>query len=329
MPSGPLELIWCSFIAPRRPGACASYLRPRGHYAFKYCSPSRSAFQSGRNPIHVNVLNINPWVWNASDPVSGAGSAGRGHACVSLRNARLPGAAGFQGVPPKMTLVSEKLAAGGYYTAAVGKWVRSSMRGCKAVCASPPAPLAADPLNRPSPPRRTSAWSPRRTHPRIGATMRASATSRMRTSAWGRSYPLRFCCCTSPAVAPLSFTATGRRSTWRACPTRHRMPAGSRAATASTSLTLTLGTRGLEARAPGLRLPPPTGERLPRRHLRTAPSPSSTCGIARGPHTARTTASTARSRIRRGAGRTRLDSPAGARFMYVPSRPHLQLCIRG
>ena len=26
-------------------------------YAFKYCSPSRSAFISGRNPIHVNVVN--------------------------------------------------------------------------------------------------------------------------------------------------------------------------------------------------------------------------------------------------------------------------------
>jgi arylsulfatase A-like enzyme len=26
-------------------------------YAFKYCSPSRSALQTGRNPIHVNVVN--------------------------------------------------------------------------------------------------------------------------------------------------------------------------------------------------------------------------------------------------------------------------------
>ena len=25
------------------------------HFAFKFCSPSRSAIQSGRNPIHVNV----------------------------------------------------------------------------------------------------------------------------------------------------------------------------------------------------------------------------------------------------------------------------------
>ena len=30
------------------------------HYAFKYCSPSRSALQSGRHPIHVNVMNTDP-----------------------------------------------------------------------------------------------------------------------------------------------------------------------------------------------------------------------------------------------------------------------------
>merc|ERR1719460_2466862 len=27
------------------------------HYSFKFCSPTRSAIQSGRNPIHVNVQN--------------------------------------------------------------------------------------------------------------------------------------------------------------------------------------------------------------------------------------------------------------------------------
>ena len=30
------------------------------HYAFKYCSPSRCALQSGRHPIHVNVMNTDP-----------------------------------------------------------------------------------------------------------------------------------------------------------------------------------------------------------------------------------------------------------------------------
>ena len=42
------------------------------HYAFQYCSPSRCALQSGRNPIHVNVLNDDIRNHNeASDPVGG------------------------------------------------------------------------------------------------------------------------------------------------------------------------------------------------------------------------------------------------------------------
>jgi arylsulfatase I/J len=36
-------------------------------YAFKYCSPSRCALQSGRNPIHINVVNGQTTV---SPPVS-------------------------------------------------------------------------------------------------------------------------------------------------------------------------------------------------------------------------------------------------------------------
>jgi len=27
------------------------------HYTFRFCSPTRSALHSGRNPIHVNVFN--------------------------------------------------------------------------------------------------------------------------------------------------------------------------------------------------------------------------------------------------------------------------------
>merc|ERR1719454_800197 len=41
------------------------------HYVYKYCSPTRSAVQSGRNPIHVNALNLSPDVHNPDDPVSG------------------------------------------------------------------------------------------------------------------------------------------------------------------------------------------------------------------------------------------------------------------
>ena len=31
----------------------------------------RSSLQSGRLPVHVNVANLGPEVWNPSDPVSG------------------------------------------------------------------------------------------------------------------------------------------------------------------------------------------------------------------------------------------------------------------
>lgn len=34
------------------------------HYAYMFCSPSRSALQSGRNPIHVNTENAAPNVNN-------------------------------------------------------------------------------------------------------------------------------------------------------------------------------------------------------------------------------------------------------------------------
>lgn len=39
-------------------------------YVYKYCSPTRSALQSGRNPYHVNNLNLDPTVYNPADPVS-------------------------------------------------------------------------------------------------------------------------------------------------------------------------------------------------------------------------------------------------------------------
>ena len=69
------------------------------NYIYKYCSPTRSSLQSGRNPYHVNPLNLEPTVANTSDPVSG-----------------------FAAVPRNMTGIATKLAAAGYKTAAFGKW---------------------------------------------------------------------------------------------------------------------------------------------------------------------------------------------------------------
>ena len=69
------------------------------HYVYKYCSPSRSALQSGRNPYHVNPLNADASIANHADPVSG-----------------------FAGVPRNMTGIASKMAAAGYRTAMYGKW---------------------------------------------------------------------------------------------------------------------------------------------------------------------------------------------------------------
>jgi hypothetical protein len=40
-------------------------------YAYKFCSPTRSSLQSGRLPVHVNSVNLDPSEWNAADRVSG------------------------------------------------------------------------------------------------------------------------------------------------------------------------------------------------------------------------------------------------------------------
>lgn len=41
------------------------------HYVYRFCSPSRSSFQSGRLPVHVNTLNVAPEIRNVSEPVVG------------------------------------------------------------------------------------------------------------------------------------------------------------------------------------------------------------------------------------------------------------------
>ena len=69
------------------------------HIVHKFCSPSRCALQSGRSPIHVNVINSDMRQYNINDPVSGV-----------------------QGIPTNMTTIAAKLASAGYSTHAVGKW---------------------------------------------------------------------------------------------------------------------------------------------------------------------------------------------------------------
>ena len=62
------------------------------YYVFKFCSPTRSAFLSGRLPYHVNEKNSNP--------------------CS-------PGA----GIPVNMTTISERLVTdAGYIAHQIGKW---------------------------------------------------------------------------------------------------------------------------------------------------------------------------------------------------------------
>jgi arylsulfatase B len=68
-------------------------------YAFKYCSPSRCALQSGRNPLQVNVLNDDGPEHNPADPVGG-----------------------WMGMARNFTGIATKLKAAGFSTHQIGKW---------------------------------------------------------------------------------------------------------------------------------------------------------------------------------------------------------------
>ena len=80
-------------------GLAAESLELRRFYVHKICSPTRCSLQSGRAPIHVNVVNVLPESTNPADPVGG-----------------------YQGIPINITTMAQLLARGGYRTAAVGKW---------------------------------------------------------------------------------------------------------------------------------------------------------------------------------------------------------------
>ena len=69
------------------------------NYLYWYCSPSRSALQSGRNPIHVNLNNDELFLANPAEPTTG----------------------GYSGVPRNMTCIGTKLGMAGYETHFYGK----------------------------------------------------------------------------------------------------------------------------------------------------------------------------------------------------------------
>ena len=73
-------------VTPNLDALMAGGIELERHYVFKYCSPSRCALQSGRNPIHVNVINNDMREHNVNDP-----------------------ATGVQGIPPNMTTIAAKL----------------------------------------------------------------------------------------------------------------------------------------------------------------------------------------------------------------------------
>ena len=41
------------------------------NYVYKFCSPTRSAIQSGRNPVHVNAQNLGMSSWDPTNPFKG------------------------------------------------------------------------------------------------------------------------------------------------------------------------------------------------------------------------------------------------------------------
>eukprot|EP00117_Sycon_ciliatum_P033144 scpid65228/ scgid25566/ Arylsulfatase B; N-acetylgalactosamine-4-sulfatase len=84
---------------PNFDSLCKQGIELDQHYAYKFCSPSRSSLMSGRLPIHVNILNASPDIHNPEDPVSG-----------------------FAAIPRNMTGMASKLKSAGYATHHVGKW---------------------------------------------------------------------------------------------------------------------------------------------------------------------------------------------------------------
>ena len=86
-------------VTPQMNSLVQSGIELNRNYVHKYCSPTRSAIQSGRHPMHVNVMNLNPNFYNPEDPVSG-----------------------FSAIPRNMTGLAEMMKRGNYRTVFAGKW---------------------------------------------------------------------------------------------------------------------------------------------------------------------------------------------------------------
>ena len=86
-------------VTPHLDALAASGAILSRYYAFRFCSPTRSAIQTGRSPIHVNVLNSDIMQHNPADPQGGAA-----------------------GAPRNMTGLASKLKGAGYSTHLFGKW---------------------------------------------------------------------------------------------------------------------------------------------------------------------------------------------------------------
>ena len=86
-------------LTPNLDALAAEGVTLNRHYVHKFCAPSRCALQSGRMPIHVNVLNSPLNQHNPKDPIGG-----------------------MMGVPRNMTGIAEKLRGANYSTHFVGKW---------------------------------------------------------------------------------------------------------------------------------------------------------------------------------------------------------------
>lgn len=80
-------------MTPNMNGLVKEGIEMDRQYVYKYCSPTRTAIQSGRNPYHVNPLNAAPEIYNPADPVSGMAA-----------------------MPRNMTGMAIKMSAGGYKT---------------------------------------------------------------------------------------------------------------------------------------------------------------------------------------------------------------------